>query len=461
MNKRFLATGLLLSVALSTMAGCGKQNSVDTNSEAADLISEAPEWAQASAIYEVNIRQYTEEGTFDAFAEHLDEIKAMGIDIIWLMPVHPISETKRSGTLGSYYSITDYREINPEFGTKEDFAELVDAAHERGMYVMMDWVANHTGWDCAWIEEHPDWYTQVDGEIISPENMGWPDVADLNFDNADMREEMIDCMAGWVRDYDIDGFRCDYATGVPTDFWEQARAELEKIKPVYMLAEDGNTDSLLEYAFDENYNWSLYDNMVQVAKGSKNADKLKLYVCDNEPEGTYSLNFLDNHDKNSYEGTIVENFGSEALPAFWTYIFTIPGQPLVYSGDEIGYDHAIAFMEKDPIAWDAQTADYRELIATLSEIRKEHQALYAGNSGGEMETLETGSSSVIAFSRSTENDQVIVVINLSKNEQTVDGLNLPENAKVLLHADATGITAKDEMEATMAPWECYVFSTDN
>lgn len=465
MRKRNFGIGILAAILMLTSCGqTGKETQVTGET------GEAPEWANASAIYEVNIRQYTPEGTIDAFAEHLDEIKDMGIDIIWLMPVHPISETKRSGKLGSYYSITDYCEINPEFGTKEDFAELIELAHEKEMHVMMDWVANHTGWDCEWITEHPDWYTQENGEIISPKNMGWPDVADLNFDNKDMRKEMIDSMAYWVKEFDVDGFRCDYATGVPVDFWEEARTELDKIKPVYMLAEDGKTKALLNQAFDENYNWDLYDNMVAVANGSKTADRLRLYLGKNYPEGTYPLNFLDNHDKNSYEGTIVENFGTQGIPAFWTYLFTIPGQPLVYSSDEIGYDHAIAFMEKDTIAWDKGTADYRPLIKALSEVRKNHPALYAGTAGGEITEIETGSKSMVAFSRTKDDDTVVVLINLSKNELHLKGADFADyaNATVLIHGQADGapetesrkIDRSELQDQTFAPWEYYVLSLD-
>lgn len=442
---------LMVMCAALLLTGCAKKNPVEVS-----------EWTKSSPIYEVNVRQYTAEGTFDAFALHLDEIKDMGIDIIWLMPVHPISETKRSGKLGSYYSITDYKEINPEFGNKEDFKELVDLAHEKGMYVMMDWVANHTGWDSPWISEHPDWYTQnSSGQIISPENMGWPDVADLNYDNTEMRKEMIECMKYWVKEFDIDGFRCDFANGVPTDFWEEARTEIETVKPVYMLAEDGKTTSLLENAFDFNYNWGLYDTMVQVAHDNKSPSKLKLYIPNNYPEGTYTLNFLDNHDKNSYEGTIVENFGEEAIPAFFAYIYTIPGVPLVYTGDEIGLDHAIAFMEKDTVNWDRGTADYREFLAKLAQIRKDNPALYAGELGGEIEYLDCENGNLVAFTRKVENNQITCVINLSKREIEIDGEKLLENAgaldgKVLLHGPDDTKSNEFSKNMTISPWEFWI-----
>lgn len=431
--KPLLAGALAISIMATGLSGCGSPKVYSREER-----MEALDWTKSSAIYEVNLRQYTEEGTINAFSEHLDELKEMGIEILWLMPVHPISETKRSGVLGSYYSITDYKDINPEFGNKEDFKNFVDLAHEKGFHVMMDWVANHTGWDCEWIDKHPDWYTQdSEGNIIDPLNMGWPDVADLNYDNEDMRKEMISCMKYWVKEYDVDGFRCDYATGVPTDFWEEARTEIETVKPVYMLAEDGKTMSLLEQAFDFNYNWSLYDNLVQVSSGNKKADKLKMYIDVKYPEGTYPLNFIDNHDKNSYEGTVVENFAVEKLDAMWTLLYTIPGVPLVYSSDEISYDHAIAFMEKDTINWSKGERDEAKLLTKLSQIRNENKALYAGNYGGDIEWLETGNSNILAFKRSLDDNSVVCVFNLSKTEQemksdAVSNLVSADQSKVLI-----------------------------
>lgn len=463
MNKRKRIIGLLLTLTISVgtlLSGCGKSNGNKTQATNLD-------WTKSSAIYEVNVRQYTSEGTFDAFAKHLDEIKDMGIDILWFMPVHPISETNRSGILGSYYSITDYKKINPEFGTEEDFKELVDLAHEKGFHVMMDWVANHTGWDCAWIKDHPDWYTKDgSGNIISPANMGWPDVADLNYDNSDMRKEMISCMKFWVEEYDIDGFRCDYATGVPVDFWEQAREEIEKVKPVYMLAEDGNTTSLLEKAFDFNYNWGLYDAMVQVAHDNKKASKLRLYIQTSYPNDGYTLNFLDNHDKNSYEGTIIDNFGEAAIPALFAFIYTIPGAPLVYSGDEIGLDQAIAFTAKDPIRWDSSSLDYRSLIKELGSIRDDNKALYCGKYGGGIEYLNTGSDSVLAFERELDGNKIICVFNLSKRETNLSNLHIIDgDAKVLLQGDgASNMNFEDrslqdgelEGDLKMNPWEYWI-----
>ena len=269
-----------------------------------------PEWSDNATMYEVNIRQYTKEGTFEAFSEHLPRLQKMGVKILWFMPVHPISKVKRNGVLGSYYSVADYYETNPEFGTKEDFKRLVDQCHEMGFKVIMDWVANHTGWDNEWIKKHPEWYTKNDkGEIVYPET--WQDVADLNYNNKSMQKAMLKAMTYWVKEFDVDGFRCDYAGGVPYEFWEKARKKLEKIKPVYMLAEDNSSMALLKYAFNSNYGWSLYNDLNSIAKGSKKAESLKSYFLSTiktYPDGTYPLHFIDNHDENSWNGTVEEEW---------------------------------------------------------------------------------------------------------------------------------------------------------
>ncbi len=473
-----LTMTLSMTACSNTMQGTLAENEVSTDQNVQTVVEETiedseeelryqAEWTKDAVIYEVNVRQYTEEGTFVAFSEYLQELKDMGINTLWFMPIHPISETKRSGTLGSYYSITDYREVNPEFGTKEDFKNLIDKAHEMGFKVMMDWVANHTGWDCAWIKEHPEWYTQdASGNIISPENMGWPDVADLNYDNQEMRAEMISCMKFWVEEFDIDGFRCDYATGVPVEFWEAARVELEQIKPLYMLAEDNMVKGLLNSAFDCNYNWNLYDTLLAVAKDSKQASRIKLYIPTDLPNGTYSLNFLDNHDKNSYERTIYGAFGEDTLPAMFSVIYTIPGVPMVYTGDEIALDHHIAFMEKDAIDWESSELSYRELLAELSMIRSENIALHSGNYGGAIEYYDLDNKNILAFYREKDGNVVKCIYNLSKREQTINVADVfDETETVLLHGQgAEPVNMEDHAiteenlggEITMKPWEFYI-----
>lgn len=471
-RKTARVAAMMLSIIL-TLSACSVGTGTSSNGEYAipdygDGLRYQPEWTKNAVIYEVNIRQYTPEGTFAAFGEHLPELKDMGINTLWFMPIHPISLTNRSGTLGSYYSVTNYREVNPEFGTAEDFKALIDQAHEMGFKVMMDWVANHTGWDCPWIKEHPDWYTQDDsGNIISPLNMGWPDVADLNYDNADMRAEMISCMRYWVEEFDVDGFRCDYANGAPVDFWEDARAQLEGIKPLYMLAECDGIKELVNYAFDFDYNWHLWETLTSIAIGAGKASSIKIYIDKNYPDGTYTLNFLDNHDKNSYEGTIRSHFSEETLPGMFALIYTIPGVPLVYTGDEIGLDHPLAFMEKDPVDWDSSDASYRELLAVLAVIRSENPALHAGNYGGAIEYFNVGDSNnyVFAFSREKDGNQIKAIFNLSrKDREVILGEWLNGSETVLMHGVGADVNMEEHpiaddnltAAATLAPWEFYI-----
>ena len=469
---------LTLALVLLTACGSAGQPVQETAGEAAPAenmpaeengLRLPPEWARDAVIYEINVRQYTPEGTFAAFAEHLPELKEMGVTTLWFMPIHPISQTKRSGVLGSYYSVSDYRAVNPEFGTAEDFKQLVDEAHEMGFHVMLDWVANHTGWDCAWIKEHPDWYTQDEkGNVISPEGMGWPDVADLNYDSMEMRAEMIACMKYWVEEYDIDGFRCDYANGAPVEFWEDARRELNTVKPVLMLAEDNRVKDLLNYAFDFNYNWDLYDVLRSVSSDTKQANTIKLYIPSNYPDGTFTLNFLDNHDKNSYEHTIIGAVGTEALPAMFSLIYTIPGAPLIYTGDEIGLDHALAFMERDPVDWDSGTKDYREFLSVLAAIRAQHPALWIGNYGGEIVYTDLGNKNVLAFSREKDGDTILCLYNLSKREQTVDLSAFLDQSETVLLCGQGGETWNPEEhpvgeeslsgEVTLQPWTYWVLA---
>ncbi|MBP3783153.1 MAG: hypothetical protein J6I68_07910 [Butyrivibrio sp.] len=425
-------------------------------------VSKAPEWVESAVIYEVNLRQYTPSGTINEFSQHLKELKDMGVNTLWFMPIHPISITNRSGKLGSYYSVDDYRDVNPEFGTREDFKELVNKAHKMGFHVILDWVANHTGWDNAWITEHPDWYTQKDGKIISPEGMGWPDVADLNYDNPDMRKEMIDSMKYWLTEFDVDGFRCDYAPGVPADFWYEARYELSKVKDIYMLEEDlaGQAKDNLEYAFDSNYAAKVYETLMAVGKDAKTADRIKLYIPSSE-NNTFPMYYLDNHDVNSYDRTIAEAFSPEVLPSMYSVIFTLPGVPLIYSGDEIAYDKSIAFMEKDTIDWNRTGRDYRDLIKALSELKSSHPALCSDNTGEGFEIIDTGNKNIFAYKRIAKGDEVICIFNLSKRQQ--EGVDLssifPDKGEVLFCgvSDSYGIGGELPGDThTFEPWEFYI-----
>jgi len=380
-----------------------------------------PEWSKNAVIYEVNIRQYSEEGTFAAVTSSLERLKTLGVDILWLMPVHPISELNRKGTLGSYYSVQDYTGLNPEFGTAEDFQALVDSAHALGMKVILDWVANHTGWDHAWITEHPDWYTHDSTGAIIPPDPGWTDVADLNFDVPEMREAMIGEMEYWINEFDIDGYRCDVAWGVPVDFWDEARAKLDSIKPVFMLAE-AEMPELMHNAFDMCYGWEFHHIINSIAKGEMKVKNLPVYFAKVDTVFQHDdifMNFITNHDENSWAGTEFERFGDGvAVNAILCY--TVPGMPLIYSGQEVGFDKRLEFFEKDPIVWIDN--GWTSFYTSLNELKHSNSALWTGEAGGSMKILQAGPfSSAFAFAREDEHEKVLVLLNLG-----------PKKAKVVL-----------------------------
>lgn len=373
-----------------------------------------------AVIYEVNIRQYTPEGTFQAFSKHLPRLKELGVDILWLMPVYPISEKFRKGTLGSYYAVKDYRQVNPEFGTMEDLKQLVSEAHRLGFRVILDWVANHTGWDNPLIEQHPDWYTHKDGKIISPVE-DWADVADLNYDNREMREYMSSSLEYWLREADVDGFRCDMAAMVPTDFWEEVRPRLDSIKPVFMLAEAWEPE-LTRKAFDACYAWELHHLMNDIAQGKKDGTDLKAYFQKTDtlyPQRTMLLNFLDNHDENSWNGTIQSRMG-EAQKIFAVLAWTIPGIPLIYSGQEAGLNKSLKFFDKDEIDWQTDTTltgFYRQ----LNEIKHKYKALSAGNHKGNFHILpHDNEKHVFAYERTSDTEKLIILLNLTGQIQKIN-----------------------------------------
>jgi glycosidase len=307
-----------------------------------------PEWSKNATIYEVNIRQYTPEGTFKAFESHLPRLKELGIDIIWLMPIHPIGEKNRKGSIGSYYSVKDYYAVNPEFGTMDDLKSLVKKIHDMGMYVILDWVANHSAWDCNLVSAHPEWYTRdYNGNFQPTPWYDWSDVIDFDYNQPGIRKYMTEVLKYWVTEANIDGYRCDVAGFIPTDFWENVRKELDEIKPVFMLAE-WNARDLHKAAFDMSYNWEMYAAMHELVMNNGSFHRLYehfAHTVNTFPRNAYWMNFVDNHDKNSWEGTQFTQFGP-ALDACIVLTVTAAGMPLVYSGQEAGLDRQLHFSKK-------------------------------------------------------------------------------------------------------------------
>lgn len=404
---------ILLSLAI-LFSACQTKDATQNVSNAP-----TPEWSESAIIYEVNTRQYSEEGTFEAFAESLPRLKELGVDILWFMPIHPIGEKNRKGTLGSYYSISDYRGINPEFGDIEEFKKIVEESHELGMKVIIDWVANHTAWDHSWIDTNPEFYEKDSvGEIFAPYD--WEDVAQLDFTNNELRKAMIADMRYWIEEINIDGFRCDVAGMVPVDFWETARKELEEVKEIYMLAEDESELDLLNNAFNSNYGWEIHHIMNDVAKGEKNALDIIAYFEKIEkeyPAGSYPMQFTTNHDENSWNGTTEERMGV-SKNTFAALTFVMEGIPLIYSGQEAGLDKRLEFFEKDEINW--ENLETSELYQKLTKLKKDNKALWNGNAGGKMNFISSSESEkVLSFSREKDNNKVTVIFNLSNEELTV------------------------------------------
>jgi len=370
------------------------------------------EWAKCATIYEVNIRQYTPEGTFVAFQNHLPRLKEMGVDVLWFMPITSISEQVRKGSLGSYYACSSYTKVNPEFGSIVDFANLVEYAHSLGMKVIIDWVANHTGRGHEWMYLHPEWFSRNEkGEFT--ERNGWDDVVDLNFSNNEMRKALIGAMQYWVRDIKIDGFRCDMAHLVPLDFWKEARKAVEIIKPLYWLAECEEVN--YHEVFDTTYAWSL---MHISEKLSKNQVKLNevynvLHGYTQYPDGATKLLFTSNHDENSWNGTEYEKYGA-AAKAWAIFTQTWKGIPLIYSGQELPNLKRLKFFDKDQIDWVEKPALY-DFYKTLGVLRKSHTAIIKGDTYN----LPVQTDGVMAYLRQDEFSTVFVLLNLSNQHHKV------------------------------------------
>ena len=416
-----------------------------------------PEWSYNNAIYEVNIRQYTEEGTIKAFEKHLPRLKELGADILWLMPIHPIGEKNRKGTLGSYYSVKDYKAVNPEFGTLEEFKFLVKMIHKMGMHVIIDWVTNHTAWDHNWIEEHPDFYTKNSlGNFISP-NADWTDVADLNFENKELWSEIIEALKFWVEEYDIDGYRCDVAGMVPIEFWIEARTELEKIKNVFMLAEWDTPE--VHLAFDMSYDWDLHHILNGIAKKEKTVLDLIEHLNVNEeefPANAFRMQFTSNHDENSWNGTVFERLG-DGVEVFAVLTCLIPDMPLVYTGQEAGNNKRLSFFEKDLVEW--KDDKLFDIYSKLFQLKKNNKALQNGTLGGEMNYIKSSDEkNIFAFSRNVEKDKVLVLFNLSNKPVEVEltGESLQGNYKNYFTGKLESFSSNESVK--LQPWEYRVYT---
>jgi alpha-amylase len=372
------------------------------------------QWMPQTNIYEVNVRQYTPEGTLNAFAMHLPRLKEMGVDVLWFMPVYPIGQINRKETLGSYYSIKDYKAINPELGTLDEFKALVKQAHELGMKVVLDWVANHTSWDHAWMRAHPDFYAKdSSGKPYAP--FDWSDVVQLDHHNPAQQEAMIDAMAFWVKETGIDGFRCDMAHLTPLDFWNKARQRLDAIRPLFWLAETQDTPYF--HAFDVMYGWEWLHKMEDYYKGKTDIaglDSVLQYYLLDFRNNKFRIFFTTNHDENSWQGTEFDRYGDAARP-FAALCATLPGIPLLYSGQEEPLRKKLSFFNKDTIGFNKY--EWQPFFKALLELRKRNPALAADSNTQFIRLNTTANDKVFAFIRKKDQHEVLVVANLSREER--------------------------------------------
>jgi len=393
-----------------------------------------PAWSRQAVIYEINVRQYTSEGTLVALQRHLPRLQRLGVDILWIMPVQPIGRKNRKGALGSYYAIADYTAINPEFGTEADFKAIVDAAHQRGMKVILDWVPNHTAFDHPWTTRHKDYYVmRADGTIINArDNEGhdtdWTDVAELNYDNPALRSAMISQMRWWLDRTGIDGFRCDVAGGVPSDFWIDARRELGKSRPeLFLLAEA--EDPGIHAAFDMTYAWQLHHLLNEIAQGKKPTSALDGYFARNDSlfgRDAYRMTFTSNHDENSWNGTEFERMGANHVPAFVLSATSEGSMPLLYTGQEVSLKKRLRFFEKDTVDWNGPSLE--DFYRSMFDLKHRQPALGNGAAGGVQVALRTdGGDRVYAFTRTTGANTVLVAVNFGDAPANVSyrGLSHP------------------------------------
>jgi glycosidase len=406
------------------------------------------DWVRNGVIYEVYLRSFSREGTFKSLERRLPELRDLGVTVLWLMPVHPVGVKNRKGSLGSPYAVQDYYGINPEFGTLDDFRSLVQSVHHHGMKLVIDLVANHTSWDSRLMKEHPEWFTRNDrGEIIPP-NADWTDVADLDYSHRGLREYMMEMMVYWVREIGIDGFRCDVAELVPTDFWEEARKRLDAVKPVMMLSE-GSIPEHHAAAFDITYAWNVYDALDPLLSGKRPPALLDQILRTESlqfPTGSLRMRFNTNHDKNAWDDPAVVKFGPDGVKLSAVLVNTLPGVPLIYTGEEVGNDRRLDLFEKVDVDWNRGN-DLRAFYSSLARMRRENPSITRGT----MTRLTTSAADrIYAFERTYGSSRTVVVLNFSRDSLTTR-VSLPAApGRTTMHDYFTGMEARAESNGTFS-----------
>lgn len=459
---RYLLPAIAISVLLVScklMKKEGKEN----NKQTISMINrfKPVEWAHSTSIYEVNVRQYTNEGTLNAFAAELPRLKKLGVETLWFMPLTPIAQKNKKGSLGSYYACSDYTAISPEFGSLNDFKNLVKQAHEMGFKVIIDWVANHTGWDHKWTTEHPDYYLKDSATHDFKIASGMDDIIELDYKNPALRQAMKDAMLFWVKECDIDGFRCDLAFWVELDFWKEARKELDAVKPLFWLGEFDELEKP-EYgeAFDASYTWTWMHRTEDFYKKDQPLDSLYevLKKYDDLGDSTMRAWFTTNHDENSWNGTEYEKYGDMAK-ALAVFSFTWNGIPLLYSGQETGNTKRIKFFDKDTIVPGENASMLSDFYQTLLTLKHTNPALRAGDPAIQTFRIKTSEpKNVIAYLRKSGNSELLVVLNLSPQKDLhfdITDDKVTGTFKNIFSGAANDFTSSKSFE--MQGWEYLVY----
>lgn len=381
-----------------------------------------PAWIRRAVVYEVNTRQYSQAGTFAAVEADLPRLRALGVDVLWFMPIHPIGEHNRKGSLGSPYAVRDYYGINPEFGFAADFKKLTTAAHQQGFHVILDWVGNHTAWDNPLAQQHPDFFVRdAKGAFVPPLGFDWTDVIQLDFGNHAVWDYEYEALAYWIREFGVDGFRCDFATGVPTKFWDEVSARLRKLRPDLFLLAESELPQQQVHAFNASYAFEMMKTFNAVAQGRVDVSHIDDTLAATRaqfPRGSTLLRYTSNHDENSWQGTEFERLGGGAAP-FAVLSFVLDGIPLIYNGQEIGLDRRLAFFERDPITW--REHPLTRFYQTLCNLRHEHPALQTGSAQRRLDT--TRNDSLYVLLRENGDDRVVALLNLTARDVTADAFD--------------------------------------
>jgi glycosidase len=463
-QSNFILLALLLGTVWSLSLGCRRAPQGESPQTYGHLHGvSSPAWVQKTILYEVFVRAFSEEGTFQRVTERLPELRELGVGTVWLMPIHPIGKLGRKGSLGCPYSVRDYFAVTPEYGTEEDLRQLVNTAHQLGLKVIIDWVANHSANDHVEMANHPDWFARDDQGQFTREVADWWDVTDFNYENLEMREYMKGALLYWVREFDIDGYRCDVAGMVPEDFWTEVRSVLHDVKPdIFLLAEWEDPKMHLKQ-FDATYDWSLYHTLKSIRKGEEKAERAIDLVLEKEaqyPRGSLRMRFIENHD----EQRAAKIFGLQGYRPFATFIFTQRGTPLIYAGQEAADTVKPTLFDKVEVPWSEADLQVTEFYQELTRLRSDHSVFVHG------ETVKIPTdrpSEIVAYARRSDDHVAIVALNFSDREVAAT-LRLPGELRkgrdnlsfVTEKEESIQMLSKPQVRVIFEPFDSIVYLSE-